>query len=1451
MKRMVAFAMCWCVFLPAMAVDELVTVTNVTRSLMLNYNLTNYTVTAETVHQTEYPSDIGDPIFWFDCRRTDNWTFAADGSVAKIPSLVGERYLATDTEGGLHQIAWTSKNPLFVAKDDIMGGPALDFGVKGSMRAMSFNKVGPADGVQTNMLEGIGTVIAVWYSSLGNSSYGGLDGRGSGSWGEGGYYGGALLGGGFGTDGNVNDIKNQYVLYRGTPNSRQYETSGDINRPRWYDNPFANNSHTHAAIRFGHIRHNGQHAAPTVTGFYNGWEVVSVVPNANVSLFNATGLGMNDSRISAVSGGFKVAEMLIFGKVLSVEETARVESYLQRRWFNRDVAGYNGNAFVSRIRAYRYVSGNAVGVHVPVAVAQGEKLTIGELRGGRGYDNPSIDKSGEGSIEILDSSRYGGEVRMEGGTLEFTARSMPQALPQGRFLHFDTSSSDSFVTNSLGEFVRFNNLAEKASYKVHEICARPSGTTPPAILLDELGSGKHALDFGNYVKDDFSRALTFATNQTEEVSSVVAYPSGIMTVIAVVGAHRGGSGLLLPNSNVGYFSRGSSLPCRFDVILSTANGYSIENTLTDKKYVTAMIDALPIDVATSGYLHPSYQVVAIRTPGNGSSKGIGAVAWGSGGLRLCEFAAWKHALTDDEMRDASAYLMQKWLGKVAPGYGGENGKLKKVVATGDVRVNVVTGVGKIGKLIAEGGSIEKVGSGVLEYEELDAEELKISGGSVRKKVKSDVSSASEVAAAPALHLDVTDLSSMRIETVEEERRIYEWYSQGDKTIMAGVPFRINNDSNDTTTYKGYQYAPFLSSEVQLNGHDTIDFGPFTAAMGGRAFSLSRSFDCVRSAYIVWTPRDDTRGNYFGCSNANIDKQQNGEFYDFIRTDSATNSAALVLNNGTSNHVRDGLILTNGVLASAGIVPQPGVFTLTEFHPAAGAHISAIGTDRDIARFSGGIRVAEVILFERELSEREKIATRNYLMAKWFNAEPKELPAQEELVEHKKFTLSNNVAFDAVVSSGIDKICGEGVLTKTGIEELSLKELCGFTGTVAIANGTLKLSGRSPRMLGGLAAADDLLFHADATSGITAITNANGKIEVTEWKSTLNNGWTAVPLYDTSRPTLIKADDLNGEYVVDMGTKYNKQAMLFAYNGVTNLLENIGSVFWMIGSHNGGGYLLGGGRHYSNWEGGRFNFMRGSSSGKGDRPESPILNSAWVCPFNIQGALWRKDGVEIEPLEEGLSGGWDLLSMNITNTTWPYTNADGFAFDGRELTGGYGSGEYMGSQRLAEVLIYNRKLTDEETAEVEAYLARKWRFKGTNSDITNSVNFVIAEGATLDLGNERQYVKSLAGLGTVQNGTVAAGELVVDASSDDRMTFAESATLEIYPGMRILLSNLGGAAAGDVIGLAECAISERENLRSCVVEVEGIDSDKIRPRLRYRDGVLSVNLVPAPSFIIVR
>ena len=1391
-------------------------------------------LTASTIRQIGYPTAVGMPTFWLDCTQTNGWTFASDGSVAKIPSLVGGRYLATDTEGGLHKIVWTPRNPLWADDNASMGG-YLDFGPKGALRAMSFNKVGPA-GFETNVLENIGTVVAVWYSAINPDTPDG----------EGGYYGGALLGGGFGPDGTSATDKSQFVNYRGTENDRAGEEESGAYRPRWYDNPLANPAHTHAALRDGWVRHNGQMTSPQHVGFAGDWEVVSIVPNVAHGLMNATGLGMNDSRIPGVSGGFKVAEILYYDRALTLDETKRVEAYLNAKWFGVAARGDNGNAAVGRLRVIRNEVGEPKGAQLAVEVADGETLTIDKLQGGRG-PGAVLEKSGDGTLSIGDASAYGGTVTLGGGTLAFAGRAVPTALPHSDYIHFDASSADSLVTDDAGRFAAFRNLAAKSLWKAEPICARPDGFVP-GILADELGAGLPILDFGDWTTEP-GRMIFFATNETAAVQDVRATPAEFTTLLAVVGAARGGGSLVKAVRNACNFSRNGA----DDFTVNLIQNVSV-SSLFAHEHATAFVNGAAASVA-QGFEGPGYQVIAIRRPGAVEAIGIGGSAWGSGGLRLGEIVLYRRALTDLEMQDGSAYLMRKWLGKTAPGYAAAAPAaaptLREVVATGDAAVRVESGTVAVGRLASEGGVLTKTGPGTLAYRSLDAEEVRVQSGALVKSAAPDVASSAELAASPALHLDAADAATLRVSEVDGERRVLEWYSKGDRTVMA-VPASIDGNRGASRD----AFAPFLSDDVSLNGHATVDFGPYSVAAGGRALSLSRAFDAVRHAYVVWCPRDagDSRGQVFGCSLGG--GESNGNYYDFLRdgTNDVMTAASVTLLSGnrTTGPVQEGTTRTNGVaVLPTAYVPPSGVFTVTEFHPTCGVHVSGLGTDRDISRFSGGIRVAEVILYERELTAREQVATRNYLMLKWFGATPATLPDPVSATDSlRRIVVDGAAEFATDGAMDVESLVGTGTFVKRGAGTLALLDPTAFVGTVSVEEGTLALSGTTPATFGELVAPEALLFHVDAGQGLTTVTNDDGRVEVTEWKSTLDDGWAAVPFDDGHRPTLVRADDLNRRDVVDMA-KNARQAMLFTQNGTTSLLEGISSAFWVIGSQNGGGFLLGGGHHYNNWNGGRFNFMRGGPGGLCDDAAYPILNSEWVCPDNLKTADWRLDGAAITPTVTGLSGAWDLVSMNITDTQNPTSNADGFAFDGRTVDNGGGLESRLGCQRLAEVILYRRSLTDAERESVEAYLRAKWRLDGTLAT-TNGMGVALAAGATLDLGGRRQYLASVTGAGTIRNGTLALGTLIADPAVEVP-TCAADAVLEVAEEQRVLVRN---AAVGQetVLTVAKgplAASVTRNLLRTAVFLFENCTGSVEGARLVKRDGCLKVRFERRGTMLIVR
>ena len=1405
-------------------------------------------IVAGTSHQTGYPTDVGDPMFWLDCANTNGWTFNASGEASRIPSRTGERYLSL-TAGNVTGITGVGasnwKAPLFVAEDPDLGGPVLDFGVKGAYRVLLFDPVGP-EGATTNMLAGIGSVFAVYYTA-----------KGSGFAGEGGYYGGGILGGGFGNNGDGSGDKSGYVLYRFVTDSRRTgaENSGDTGRHRFFANPVANSSHSHYAIRNGLLRQNGQTTQPCQAGFSGGWEIFSLVPNTAYGLFNATGFGMNDSRIGAVFGGFKVAEYIIYDRKLTDDETARVEDYLREKWFpSRTARGRNGDARVAWMRISRNNAGIQAGVAMPVDVPAGEKLTIGRLTGGYGTGSAAIVKSGDGTLEIQEATGYGGTVKMNGGTLAFSRRPVPTALPRDMVLHFDASIAGSVVTNESGKVMLWRNLTDEV-FRRETICgARPSAeATAPTLLPDELGDGLNVLDFGDLSAS--GEFLYLSTNETEETVKTDVVVQNPITMIAVVGAQRGGGRAIIgaKSGANSAFDRYSGVPGHFTQRL--IGDYSYANTVRASVYDTAFVDGMEVDgsIDGKGYLTPGYQVVAIRTPGSPDICKIGSGGGGSGGLRIAELAVWRHVLTDDEIRDVSAMLMKKWLNRDAPGYERTRtdgvADIQKVTAVADTVIDVPEGTARIGTLASSGGRIVKTGAGTLEVQDIVADGIAVEGGKVVQVAKPDVCTdhklddSSWLAAAPALHLDAADQSSMMIREVNGERRVVAWHSD-DKGVLATSPYGSSGAS--VYDYSMDKYAPYLNSEVTLAGHETVDFGPYSDSAGGRHMALSRSFDSVRHAFAVWTPRDDSRGVLLGCGLINIDGN-NATLYNFLRSE--YDPAPLLYANDTADIIRNGNIYTNGVAVSSSMVPLVDVFTLMEFHPAGCAHVSMLGIDRDVFRLNGGMRVAEIVLYERELTDREKLATRNYLMKKWFGKEPVALPEVESpssrLVE---IAVDGETGLQVDGKMAASRVVGAGTLSKTGAGTLAVDDMSSFTGMVSVAAGAVSIAGRRPLAVGELVG-DGLVFRIDAGEGLTT-TEAAGVVSVSKWESTAGGGWAAEPTVAENPPTLISDPTLGGRKVIDFkrGSGSDGQSMDFTCNGEPQVLDGMHTVFWVIGSQGGGCTMLGGGTNWTS-AGATFNFMR-QKTGHSDsyfRASDPIIANNWTVPSSIQTADWRMDGTNITATSARLSGEWDLITMTIPDAKHA-ANADGLAIVGRNS----GWEKPRGGQRLAEVLVYDRALDAEERESVENYLRTKWGVYGYQAMPTNAASVALAAGTTLDLGGNAQYVAGLSGAGTVSNGVLTVGTLVADPTVAARPTFDVSASLAIDPGQRVVVSNVASITSGTAITVMEGPVVGLENLSSAVVEIAGDASQGIMsPRLKYRNGVLFVKLMPTGMAISFR
>ncbi|MCL1920254.1 MAG: autotransporter-associated beta strand repeat-containing protein [Kiritimatiellaeota bacterium] len=362
----------------------------------------------------------------------------------------------------------------------------------------------------------------------------------------------------------------------------------------------------------------------------------------------------------------------------------------------------------------------------------------------------------------------------------------------------------------------------------------------------------------------------------------------------------------------------------------------------------------------------------------------------------------------------------------------------------------------------------------------------------------------------------------------------------------------------------------------------------------------------------------------------------------------------------------------------------------------------------------------------------------------------------------------------------------GRITKTGPGEWVADALFD-DADLSIADGQVTVAPFAEALEGlAVAAGAPAAFWVDAT--VAASLAANGSGQVSRWFDRRTpgdlNGFYASQMYNA--PVLTPAQ-LNGLPVVDFGNlgqdgqANDNRPMVFK-----DYLDNIRTVFWVIGSKNGGGFLLGDSKEV----GGARHFHRAAGSGLyGGNPSDPLWR--WQDPSKNaapNGETW----INKEPVDgtvTGLSGDFDLVAWRLSETDDTNDSAAGAMWFAACYAPN--TGRLNGGQDLGEVLIFTNRLTDAELRLAEYYLARKWfphlaqmpAARSVSLD-TEGVAFVNAHTDTLRVS---ELIINAANV-TV-GGPIAAAKLTVTANGAlqcERLQTLETAALELEDGATILI-----------------------------------------------------------------
>ena len=569
---------------------------------------------------------------------------------------------------------------------------------------------------------------------------------------------------------------------------------------------------------------------------------------------------------------------------------------------------------------------------------------------------------------------------------------------------------------------------------------------------------------------------------------------------------------------------------------------------------------------------------------------------------------------------------------------------------------------------------------------------------------------------------------------------------------------------------------------------------FCAATSNRL--VSSTAIAPRTIFFVVRPRPESMANYSGLF-GQADTDHNGiRKSGGVSWDGGSGSSAHHVFDSDGAFIIDGG--RSGTHELANNAPQVVVVEKSDTNTNSGRSLSFVAglggycnTATKVAydrNFDGDI--AEVVAYDRILSESERKRVENYLGRKWKGGAFYD-GADAVNLGSGALTLAGDGVLDLAGSDvTVASLAGTGIITNSSERAATLTvtganafsgEVCGAV-TVSVAGGTMAAAlsdDASLAVVGNVTLGiynaqpptDGLLWWLDAADASTITTNANG--EVTGWAS-------------------------RGGAPVSFGVDGSLPKPTYAPVGHANAMGNKPSV-WFNGS-------------------GRMRL-------KGDAAKSVMTTFVvWNTHDGTSDSKFR--GIYGYLNADAGIRYWTGNGLSICNTSSPFTEVDDYYVDGvRPVLGGnysislsvvpvdsihvlsvvagsgrtapsktYALGSYHGSSErcfigwLCEVITYDRRLSDAERKQVENYLMAKWQ--GTGEIMVNATvggNVTVASGATLTAAvGSPLAVGTLSGAGAISGNVSADGfEVTVKPNGtvdkltvDGTVTFNAGAHLQV-------------------------------------------------------------------------
>ncbi|MDD4103273.1 MAG: hypothetical protein PHU80_11680, partial [Kiritimatiellae bacterium] len=245
----------------------------------------------------------------------------------------------------------------------------------------------------------------------------------------------------------------------------------------------------------------------------------------------------------------------------------------------------------------------------------------------------------------------------------------------------------------------------------------------------------------------------------------------------------------------------------------------------------------------------------------------------------------------------------------------------------------------------------------------------------------------------------------------------------------------------------------------------------------------------------------------------------------------------------------------------------------------------------------------------------------------------------------------------------------------------------FTQNIILENTAALLLGDQETI--PTAPALNAAFWVDASEEASLTKDMVGNI--TRWNDKRGAGYPSAESWINTPEYMANA--LNGLPVVDFGPLGSNRGLAWDRE-----ITGIKVVFWVMGSQDSGGTLLGSKPGYTTDYRRGFDALR--AIGNTDASYVILLSNGLVGYNPVAGDYVAVNGREVALAGCGLSGGYDLVTVSLPSKSY---KASAFAFDAYDAAGT----RFSGGQRLAEVIVYTNVLSAQQIKDTEAYLYKKW------------------------------------------------------------------------------------------------------------------------------------------------